>query len=78
MIVSDDEWIPFQPRHFDGAISCINSHWIQNLKGNSYFHIIILINIEYGIKIHNVLEKESPFLGAMIGGNSLYELKYDF
>ena len=34
MIVSDDEWLPFKAKIFDGAISCINSHWIQNLKGN--------------------------------------------
>ncbi len=31
-IVSDDEWLPFKPKSFDGAISCLNAHWIENLK----------------------------------------------
>lgn len=34
MIVTDDEWLPFRSNQFDGAISCLNSHWIENLKGN--------------------------------------------
>ena len=35
MVASDDEWIPFKYTHFDGAISCINLHWVQNLKGRT-------------------------------------------
>ena len=34
MIVTEDEWMPFRRNNFDAAISCLNSHWIENLKGN--------------------------------------------
>ena len=33
MIISEDEWLPFRSGRFDGAISCMHSHWIENLKG---------------------------------------------
>ena len=33
-VISEDEWIPFRSENFDGAISCLNSHWIENLKSN--------------------------------------------
>ena len=33
MIISEDEWMPFRKKSFDAAISCLNSHWIENLKG---------------------------------------------
>jgi NADH dehydrogenase [ubiquinone] 1 alpha subcomplex assembly factor 5 len=62
MVVTEDEWLPFRKNTFDAAISFLNSHWIENLK-------------DYGLQVRSVLQKDSPFLGAMIGGNSLFELK---
>lgn len=35
LIVTEDEWMPFRKNNFDAAISCLNSHWIENLKGKS-------------------------------------------
>lgn len=44
MTASDDEWLPFKRSRFDGAISCINSQWIQNMKGHFYLSIMFVIN----------------------------------
>lgn len=42
-IVSEDEWMPFRADSFDGAISCLNAHWIENLKSiSSYLFLLIL------------------------------------
>ncbi len=35
-IVTDDEWSPFKAKSFDGAISCLNAHWIEDLKSKLY------------------------------------------
>lgn len=33
MIATEDEWLPFHSNQFDSALSCLNSHWIENLEG---------------------------------------------
>lgn len=43
MIVTEDEWVPFLPEIFDGAISFMNSHWIENLKGKLYILDIAML-----------------------------------
>lgn len=39
IVISEDEWIPFQNDSFDGAISSLHAHWIENLKGIHKFII---------------------------------------
>lgn len=46
-IVAEDEWMPFRKNNFDAAISCLNSQWIENLKGriNNVYSLFITIFI---------------------------------
>lgn len=43
--------------------------------------VVVLVSIyiwllDFGENVHRILRPKSPFLGAVIGSNSLYELKY--
>ena len=54
--------LPFLPQSFDAAISSLSMHWINDLPG----HLT---------QIAQVLKPDSPFLAAMLGGDSLFELR---
>ncbi|KAF5022009.1 hypothetical protein F66182_5966 [Fusarium sp. NRRL 66182] len=61
-VVDDEETIPFESASFDLVLSSLSLHWINDLPG-----ILTQIN--------NVLKPDSPFIGAMLGGDTLFELR---
>lgn len=61
-VVADEETIPYEPSSFDLVMSSLSLHWINDLPG-----ILTQIN--------HVLKPDSPFIGAMLGGDTLFELR---
>ncbi|KAK4122823.1 S-adenosyl-L-methionine-dependent methyltransferase [Parathielavia appendiculata] len=61
-VLSDDESLPFEPNSFDMVLSSLSLHWINDLPG-----VLTQIN--------SVLKPDSPFIGAMLGGDTLFELR---
>ncbi|KAL7814251.1 S-adenosyl-L-methionine-dependent methyltransferase [Trichoderma aethiopicum] len=61
-VVDDEETIAFDPESFDLVLSSLSLHWINDLPG-----ILAQIN--------NILKPDSPFIGAMLGGDTLFELR---
>lgn len=53
---------PFEPDSFDLVLSSLSLHWINDLPGAL-------------AQIHGVLRPDSPFVGAMLGGDTLFELR---
>ncbi|KAL9095321.1 MAG: hypothetical protein Q9163_006519, partial [Psora crenata] len=53
---------PFAPRSFDAVLSSLSMHWVNNLP-------------HYLSQVNAILKPDSPFLAAMLGGDSLYELR---
>ena len=54
--------LPFEPESFDMVMSSLSMHWINDLPG-----ILSQIN--------SVLKPDAPFIGAMLGGDTLFELR---
>ncbi|KAG6017796.1 hypothetical protein E4U54_002948 [Claviceps lovelessii] len=61
-VLQDAESLPFEPESFDLVMSSLSMHWINDLPG-----ILSQIN--------NVLKADCPFIGAMLGGDTLFELR---
>ncbi|RDA93203.1 hypothetical protein CP533_3171, partial [Ophiocordyceps camponoti-saundersi (nom. inval.)] len=61
-VLEDDESIPFEAQSFDLVLSSLSLHWINDLPG-----ILSQIN--------NVLKPDCPFVGALLGGDTLFELR---
>lgn len=61
-VIDDEETIPYEPGSFDLVMSSMSLHWINDLPG-----ILTQIN--------NVLKPDCPFIGAMLGGDTLFELR---
>ncbi|KAK4238445.1 S-adenosyl-L-methionine-dependent methyltransferase [Achaetomium macrosporum] len=61
-VLTDDESLPFEPSSFDMVLSSLSLHWINDLPG-----VLSQIN--------SVLKPDSPFIGAMLGGDTLFELR---
>jgi NADH dehydrogenase [ubiquinone] 1 alpha subcomplex assembly factor 5 len=61
-VLSSDESLPFEPNTFDAVLSSLSLHWINDLPS-----VLMQIN--------NILKPDSPFLGVMLGGDTLYELR---
>jgi len=61
-VLRTDETLPFDPESFDMVLSSMSLHWINDLPG-----VLAQIN--------NVLKPDCPFIGAMVGGDSLFELR---
>ncbi|KAL6713472.1 hypothetical protein ACLMJK_008937 [Lecanora helva] len=57
-----DTPLPFAPQSFDAVLSSLSLHWINDLPS-----ILSQIN--------GILKPDSPFIAAMLGGDSLYELR---
>lgn len=58
----DEEYIPLRQKSVNMAISCMTLHWVNDLV--SCFR-----------QVNNILEDDSPFVGALLGGDTLYELR---
>ena len=56
------EDLPFEPDSFDAVLSSLALHWANDLPG--------VLN-----RCHAALKPDSPLIGAMIGGDALFELR---
>ena len=61
-IVCDEEHIPIKRNSIDLAISCMNLHGVNDLV--SCFK-----------QVHEILKDDRAFIGALLGGDTLYELR---
>lgn len=58
----DEEFFPFKANSLDLVISSLSLHWVNDLPGTFR-------------QIHNALKNDGCFIGAMYGGDTLYELR---
>ncbi|TRY92606.1 hypothetical protein DNTS_029264 [Danionella cerebrum] len=61
-VLADEEFLPFRENTFDLVVSSLSMHWINDLPGALR-------------QIHQVLKPDGVFIGAMLGGETLYELR---
>lgn len=61
-LAADEEWLPFAPGSFDLILSVLSLHWTNDLPGAL-------------IQIRETLAADGLFLGAMLGGQTLQELR---
>lgn len=61
-LAADEEWLPFAPGSFDLIVSVLSLHWTNDLPGAL-------------IQIRKALKADGLFLGAMLGGQTLHELR---
>jgi malonyl-ACP O-methyltransferase BioC len=61
-LAADEEWLPFAENSFDLVISCLSLHWVNDLPGTL-------------VQIRRVLKPDGLFLCAMLGGETLKELR---
>jgi malonyl-ACP O-methyltransferase BioC len=61
-LAADEEALPFAPASFDLAISALSLHWVNDLPGAL-------------LQIRQALKPDGLLLAAMIGGESLHELR---
>ncbi|KAL4641389.1 NADH dehydrogenase ubiquinone 1 alpha subcomplex assembly factor 5 isoform X1 [Arapaima gigas] len=61
-VLADEEFLPFKENTFDLVMSSLSLHWINDLPGALR-------------QIHHVLKPDGVFIGAMVGGETLYELR---
>ncbi|KAK7531627.1 S-adenosyl-L-methionine-dependent methyltransferase [Phyllosticta citribraziliensis] len=61
-VLDDEENLPFEPNSFDAVLSSLSLHWINDLPS-----VLKQVN--------NILKPDAPFMGVMLGGDSLFELR---
>lgn len=61
-LAADDEALPFAPGRFDLVMSLLSLHWVNDLPGTL-------------AQIRQVLKPDGLFLGAILGGDTLIELR---
>uniref|UniRef100_A0A8C8SLG8 Arginine-hydroxylase NDUFAF5, mitochondrial n=1 Tax=Pelusios castaneus TaxID=367368 RepID=A0A8C8SLG8_9SAUR len=61
-VVADEEFLPFKDDTFDLVVSSLSLHWVNDLPRAFK-------------EIHQVLKPGGVFIGAMFGGETLYELR---
>ncbi|XP_074845471.1 arginine-hydroxylase NDUFAF5, mitochondrial isoform X2 [Carettochelys insculpta] len=61
-VVADEEFLPFRENTFNLVVSSLSLHWVNELP--RAFR-----------EIHQVLKPDGVFIGAMFGGETLYELR---
>ncbi|CAG8983466.1 hypothetical protein HYALB_00000635 [Hymenoscyphus albidus] len=61
-VLADEETLPYEGSTFDAVLSSLSMHWINDLPS--------LLS-----QINHVLKPDAPFIAAMLGGDSLYELR---
>jgi NADH dehydrogenase [ubiquinone] 1 alpha subcomplex assembly factor 5 len=61
-LVADEELLPFAPASFDLVISNLSLHWVNDLPGCL-------------LQIRHCLKPDGLFLAAMLGGDTLAELR---
>ena len=61
-VLHNPEYVPYEPSTFDLVLSSLSLHWINDLPS-----VLTQIN--------TCLKPDTPFIAAMSGGDSLYELR---
>jgi NADH dehydrogenase [ubiquinone] 1 alpha subcomplex assembly factor 5 len=61
-VVEDEEHLPFEANTFDAVLSSLSLHWINDLPS-----LLAQVN--------NILKPDCPFIAAMFGGDTLFELR---
>ena len=61
-LAADEEFLPFADGSFDSVLSNLSLHWVNDLPGAL-------------IQIRKVLKPDGLFIGAMLGGETLSELR---
>ena len=61
-VVADEEALPFAEASFDLVVSALSLHWVNDLPGAL-------------IQIRRVLKPDGLFIGAVLGGRTLVELR---
>jgi NADH dehydrogenase [ubiquinone] 1 alpha subcomplex assembly factor 5 len=61
-LVADEEALPFAPSSFDLVLSAMSLHWVNDLPGTL-------------IQIARILRPDGLFLGALLGGSTLWQLR---
>ena len=61
-LVADEEALPFAAQRFDLVLSAMSLHWVNDLPGAL-------------IQIGRILRPDGLFLGAMLGGGTLWQLR---
>jgi SAM-dependent methyltransferase len=61
-VAADEEWLPFAPSSFDLVLSLLSLHWVNDLPGAL-------------IQIRQALKPDGLLLAAMLGGETLRELR---
>jgi SAM-dependent methyltransferase len=61
-VVADEEFLPFADGAFDLVVSSLSLHWVNDLPGAL-------------IQVRRALRPDGLFLGAMLGGDTLFELR---
>lgn len=64
-LAADEESLPFKARSFDAVLSCLALHWVNDLPGCL-------------VQIRNVLTPDGLFIGQLLGGRTLNELRSCF
>lgn len=58
----DEEHLTFPPNSLEAVVSSMSMHWVNDLPGTLS-------------QIHRALRPDAPFIGAMMGGDTLFELR---
>lgn len=61
-VLQDEEHLPYESESFDAVLSSLSMHWVNDLPS-----VLRQIN--------NILKPDTPFIAAMFGGDSLFELR---
>lgn len=61
-VLQNPEYVPYEPETFDCVLSSMSLHWINDLPS-----VLAQIN--------SCLKPDAPFIAAMSGGDSLFELR---
>jgi SAM-dependent methyltransferase len=62
-LVADEEWLPFASARLDLVLSSLSLHWVNDLPGAL-------------VQIRRALKPDGLFLAAMLGGETLRELRH--
>ena len=61
-LLADEETLPYESNSFDAVLSSLSLHWINDLPS--------LLR-----QVNNILKPDAPFIAAIFGGDSLFELR---
>ncbi|CAM9125654.1 unnamed protein product, partial [Discosporangium mesarthrocarpum] len=61
-VLADEEFLPFKPGSFDLVLSNLSLHWVNDLPGSMS-------------QVKQVLKPDGAFIGSMLGGTTLTELR---